>query len=59
MGLDHLARTKGRAWVVAHSNVGVKNIAESLVKRNIDFKIIVSKDFYYEWSVCSLMSWSS
>ena len=39
------------AWVIAHSNVGVKNIAESLVKRNIDFKLIVSHDFYYEWYV--------
>ncbi|PIL32978.1 hypothetical protein GSI_05096 [Ganoderma sinense ZZ0214-1] len=49
VGLDHWAKTRGRAWVIAHSNVGVKNIAESLVKRKIDFKIIVSKDFYYEW----------
>ncbi|PCH35506.1 nucleoside triphosphate hydrolase protein [Wolfiporia cocos MD-104 SS10] len=36
-------------WVVAQSNVGVKNIAESFVKSEIDFKILVSKEFYVEW----------
>ena len=39
------------AWVVAHSNVGVKNIAETLAKRGIDFKLIVSHEFYFEWYV--------
>ncbi|TBU26538.1 P-loop containing nucleoside triphosphate hydrolase protein [Dichomitus squalens] len=47
--LEHWERRREPAWVIAHSNVGVKNIAESLVKRKIDFKIVVSKDFYYEW----------
>ena len=42
VALAHWARHRERAWVVAHSNVGVKNIAESLVKRNINFKIIIS-----------------
>ena len=56
VALDHWARHRERAWVIAHSNVGVKNIAESLVKRKIDFKIIVSQDFYYEWSVYPLCS---
>lgn len=37
------------AWAVAQSNVGVKNIAESLAKHGIPFKLLVSKEFYYEW----------
>ncbi|KAI0628445.1 P-loop containing nucleoside triphosphate hydrolase protein [Trametes polyzona] len=36
-------------WVVAQSNVGVKNIARSIVKDDVDFKLIVSKDFHAEW----------
>ena len=36
-------------WVVAQSNVGVKNIAEKFFERGIDFKLIVSKEFYVEW----------
>ena len=36
-------------WVVAQSNVGVKNIAERLCKDGVAFRLIVSKDFYYEW----------
>jgi AAA domain len=38
-------------WIIAHSNVAVKNIATSLYKRKVDFKIIVAKDFYEEWYV--------
>lgn len=41
-------------WIVAHSNVAVKNIAEKLHANGIDFKIIVSKEFYVGWSVSSL-----
>jgi regulator of nonsense transcripts 1 len=37
------------AWIVAQSNVAVKNIAESLLKSEVDFKLIVSKEFYVEW----------
>ncbi|KAJ7767924.1 P-loop containing nucleoside triphosphate hydrolase protein, partial [Mycena maculata] len=37
------------AWIVAQSNVAVKNIAEKLAEFNIAFKIIVSKEFYVEW----------
>ncbi|KAI9063954.1 hypothetical protein FKP32DRAFT_1611566 [Trametes sanguinea] len=37
------------AWVIAQSNVGVKNIARTLIKRGIDFKLIVFKEFYVEW----------
>ncbi|KAK0237312.1 P-loop containing nucleoside triphosphate hydrolase protein [Armillaria nabsnona] len=43
------ARTKSPTWIVAHSNVAVKNIAEKLESSNINFKIIVSKEFYVEW----------
>jgi hypothetical protein len=34
---------------VAQSNVGVKNIAEKLFKEKVAFKLIVSKDFLFEW----------
>ncbi|KAK0189345.1 hypothetical protein F5146DRAFT_981895 [Armillaria mellea] len=37
------------AWIVAHSNVAVKNIADKSALSNVDFKIIVSKVFYFEW----------
>jgi len=43
------AKVKEDVWIVAHSNVAVKNIAEKLLKNDIDFKIIVSKEFYVEW----------
>ncbi|KAH9925856.1 P-loop containing nucleoside triphosphate hydrolase protein, partial [Epithele typhae] len=38
-------------WVVAQSNVGAKNIARTLIKPEyaINFKLIVSKDFHFEW----------
>ncbi|KAI0251226.1 hypothetical protein BJV78DRAFT_496218 [Lactifluus subvellereus] len=36
-------------WIVAQSNVGVKNIAEKLFKEKVAFKLIVSKDFLFEW----------
>lgn len=39
-------------WLVAQSNVAVKNIAEKLASVDfLNFKIIVSKDFHYDWSV--------
>ncbi|KAJ3710028.1 P-loop containing nucleoside triphosphate hydrolase protein [Lentinula raphanica] len=37
------------SWIIGHSNVSVKNIAEKLTKRKVDFKLIVSKEFYIEW----------
>ncbi|KAF9529885.1 P-loop containing nucleoside triphosphate hydrolase protein, partial [Crepidotus variabilis] len=43
---DH---SKLPAWIVAHSNVAVKNIAESFAKKKVDFKLLVSKEFYEEW----------
>lgn len=37
-------------WLVAQSNVAVKNIAEKLASVGFaDFKILVSKDFHFEW----------
>ncbi|KAF5360173.1 hypothetical protein D9758_011319 [Tetrapyrgos nigripes] len=36
-------------WIIGHSNVSVKNIAEKLWKQKVPFKIIVSKEFYFEW----------
>ncbi|KAK7444835.1 hypothetical protein VKT23_015152 [Stygiomarasmius scandens] len=36
-------------WIVGHSNVSVKNIAEKLWNRGVHFKILVSKEFYVEW----------
>ncbi|KAJ6623278.1 P-loop containing nucleoside triphosphate hydrolase protein [Mycena sp. CBHHK59/15] len=36
-------------WIVAQSNVAVKNIAEKLFKEGINFKVLVSKEFYFEW----------
>ena len=37
-------------WVIAHSNVAVKNIAEKLAECDfLDFKLLVSKDFHYDW----------
>ncbi|KIJ32689.1 hypothetical protein M422DRAFT_184126, partial [Sphaerobolus stellatus SS14] len=36
-------------WITAQSNVAVKNMAGKLSKRNINFKIIVLKEFYFEW----------
>ncbi|OSX61407.1 hypothetical protein POSPLADRAFT_1094910, partial [Postia placenta MAD-698-R-SB12] len=42
-------RVSHPVWVVAQSNVGVKNIALSFAKCDIDFKVLVSKEFYVEW----------
>ena len=42
---------KFSVWIVAHSNVAVKNIAEKLFNKKVDFKILVSKEFHEEWSV--------
>ena len=41
---------RGGIWLVAQSNVAVKNIAEKLIVRGFrDWKLLVSKDFHYEW----------
>ncbi|KAF7374795.1 Regulator of nonsense transcripts 1 [Mycena sanguinolenta] len=37
-------------WLVAQSNVAVKNIAEKLASVDfLDFKLIVSKEFHFDW----------
>ncbi|KAK0431636.1 uncharacterized protein EV420DRAFT_1707462 [Desarmillaria tabescens] len=37
-------------WLVAHSNIAVKNIAEKLASIEFSgFKILVLKDFHYDW----------
>jgi hypothetical protein len=50
-------------WLVAQSNVAVKNIAEKLASVDFfDFKLLVSKDFHFDWHVillfllCSLIT---
>ena len=43
------ARHGKPTWAVAHSNVAVKNIAEGVARRGVDFRLIVSQDFYVEW----------
>ncbi|KAG8932861.1 hypothetical protein FRC02_000422 [Tulasnella sp. 418] len=41
---------KETVWLCAQSNVGVKNIAEALIKAKVEnFKLLVSKEFHYEW----------
>ncbi|KAF9451888.1 P-loop containing nucleoside triphosphate hydrolase protein [Macrolepiota fuliginosa MF-IS2] len=37
-------------WLLAQSNVAVKNIAEKLADVDfLDFKLLVSKDFHFDW----------
>jgi hypothetical protein len=36
-------------WIIAQSNVGVKNIAETLAKKKVNFKLLVSQEFLFEW----------
>jgi hypothetical protein len=39
-------------WLVAQSNVAVKNIAEKLMDVGfLDWKLLVSKDFHFQWYV--------
>lgn len=41
-------------WLVAQSNIAVKNIAEKLADVDfLDFKILVSQDFHFEWYALS------
>ena len=47
-------RTGPTVWIVAQSNVAVKNVAEKLVKVGIhQFKLIVSREFHFDWQVFS------
>ncbi|KAH0833021.1 P-loop containing nucleoside triphosphate hydrolase protein [Lanmaoa asiatica] len=44
------ADSKQGIWVVAQSNVAVKNIAEKFIKEGFrKFKLLVSRDFHYDW----------
>jgi len=36
-------------WIIAQSNVGVKNIAEKFFREKIRFKLIVSQEFLVDW----------
>ena len=37
-------------WLVAHSNIAVKKIAEKLVDVGFhDFKLLVSFEFHFDW----------
>ena len=48
----HLADHERFVWIAAQSNVAVKNIAEKLCDVGFhDFKILVSKDFHFDWCV--------
>jgi primosomal protein N' len=39
-------------WLIAQSNVAVKNIAEKLAKDDFfDFKLLVSREFHFDWCV--------
>ena len=44
---EHSSNT---VWIVAHSNVAVKNVAEKLVDSGFfNFRLLVSRDFHYDW----------
>ncbi|KAI9574014.1 P-loop containing nucleoside triphosphate hydrolase protein [Boletus coccyginus] len=46
----YYADSEQNIWVAAQSNVAVKNIAEKFIKEGFHkFKILVSKDFHYDW----------
>lgn len=41
-------------WIIAQSNVAVKNVAEKLLKIGIEqFKLVVSGEFHFEWYALS------
>ncbi|SJL09703.1 uncharacterized protein ARMOST_13084 [Armillaria ostoyae] len=48
----HCALDEGKSgiWLIAQSNVAVKNIAEKLLKTNFkNWKLLVSEDFRFDW----------
>ena len=48
----HHANPMRSVWIAAQSNVAVKNIAEKLCAVDFhDFKLLVSKDFHFDWYV--------
>lgn len=47
-----LSQSRSGIWLVAQSNVAVKNIAEKLIKCDFyAWKLLVSKDFHFDWYV--------
>ena len=53
--IDPRSRQKS-VWLIAQSNVAVKNIAEKLAKVGLyDFKLLVSKEFHFDWCVGFLL----
>ena len=43
-------RRSNTVWVIAQSNVAVKNIAEKLAESEFfDFALLVSEDFHFDW----------
>ncbi|KIJ41668.1 hypothetical protein M422DRAFT_171973, partial [Sphaerobolus stellatus SS14] len=36
-------------WISAQPNIAMKNIAEKLFRKGVDFKIIVSLEFHFQW----------
>jgi AAA domain len=54
--ISAIAAGKRGIWLMAQSNVAVKNIAEKLVKLGfLSFKLIVSQNFHYQWWVTILL----
>ena len=48
----HHANRQRSVWIAAQSNVAVKNIAEKFCDVGFhDFKLLVSKDFHFDWCV--------
>ena len=48
----HYADRHRSVWIAAQSNVAVKNIAEKFCDVGFhDFKLLVSKDFHFDWCV--------
>ena len=47
-------------WLIAQSNVAVKNIAEKLAEVDfLDFRLLVSKDFHFDWYVSLCRVWQA
>jgi hypothetical protein len=56
MSLMALKDRSKTVWLVAQSNVAVKNIAEKLAECDfLDFKLLVSKDFHFDWFVFAIV----
>lgn len=48
--MSEMRGDKQGIWLISQSNVAVKHLAEKLADVDfLDFKILVSEDFYFEW----------